>query len=1176
MTIFHTFIDDTVGLGSTTVKGIQDDGSEFGIGISSDIYANNIYANNIYSPNVTVGFARTSFDVIGGIGSITDLYVSGITTLGSTSGSHLDVNGNATFYNNVGIGSAIPQQRLDIGGSIKIDNLIYDVDGQAGQLGWFLTRDASGIRWTNIAPGFGANIIVLEEGNAITGTVGISSFSGVNFISGSGASAYELVDLQVNPINPLYADIYIKDFWTKNGSSVYRNSNVGINVSNPAYALDVYGSSNISQNLYVGGPAVLYNSLQVNSGAIIDGNLDVKTNLNIIGITSLSGFVLIDDNVIISGFTTGTISTSLYSNKSGISTYSDYSGIATYAINSGIATYADYSGIATYAIKSGISTYSDYSGISTYAINSGIATYADYSGIATYSDYSGIATYAINSGIATYADYSGIATYAIRAGISTYSDYSGISTYAINSGIATYADYSGIATYSDYSGISTYAINSGIATYADYSGIATYAIRAGIVTYSDYSGIATYSDYSGISTYAIRAGIATYSDYSGISTYAINSGISTYSDYSGISTYATKSGIATYSDTSGISTYITTVQTTNNIDYYIPFVQNSTSTVSEIIRVDSGIKYNPSTNSVNLDGNLSIGGTTILYQSVELKSSLIDTNGSAAIGKTDYRLASIGTGVSWRPPGVQTQNAIWVTMDGNDSNSGLLEGDAKRTVGAAAAIAQEGDTIFIRSGVYYENNPIGLRNDVSVSGQDLRLVTIVPNNPNKDVFHVRRGCLIENLNFAGSNISVEHNGCGAVAFPSTDSIDYAISGYIAPGPATEGSTGRWRSPYIRNCTNFMSKSIGMKINGDHATGTLPGADLKCMVCDSFTQYNENGIGVSITNNGYAQLVSIFTINCDIGIYCDSGGSCDLTNSNSSFGNYGLYAVGLGRTEFTGKVLADTLAESDIVGLTSVFDSTNIPRKPYDGQALWFKIDLNNYPDATGVGIITAPLTKLDSITVTNGGSGYSSSSPPSVIIIDADLTQNPKGPQGIIAQASATVDDASGSITAIDVINSGRNYLSSQDIRISIAGGATAIANMAPIYYTVSESTESTIPTGITTTTFNEFIPYELFEGDEIELKRISRILTSSHSFEYIGTGTSINTSIPLKGAIPIKANEVVVKDGAQIPFTSTDQKGNFDIGKGIQIDQTTSTIRGRDFSRAIQAEVTPLILALR
>ena len=684
---------------------------------------------------------------------------------------------------------------------------------------------------------------------------------------------------------------------------------------------------------------------------------------------------------------------------------------------------------------------------------------------------------------------------------------------------------------------------------------------------------------------------------------------SIYSEYSEIS------GLSTFSNTSGVSTFIKTVETINNQNYYVPFVENHISTDEETIRVDSGIRYNPDQNTLILDGDISVGGTSFFNQHVtanstlyvgsattvsgdlnveektkligtlELDSALIDINGSTAVGKTDYRLSSVGTGVSWRPPGVQTQNAIWVTMDGNDSNSGYLEGDAKRTVGAAASIAQPGDTIFIRSGVYYENNPIGLRTDVSISGQDLRLVTIIPNNPTKDVFHVRRGCLIENLNFAGSSVSVAHTGCGAVAFPPTQSDIIAgtafgaITGYTDFGPATEGESGRWRSPYVRNCTNFMTKSIGMKINGDHATASEIGADLKSMVCDSFTQYNENGIGVSITNNGYAQLVSIFTINCDIGIYADTGGSCDLTNSNSSFGNYGLYAVGLGRTEFTGSVLSDTGAETDVVSLTSVFDESNNPRRPYDGQALWFKINLDNYSDAQGSGVISSPMRQLDSITVTNGGSGYSSASPPSVLIVDAnDLTQNPKGPQGIIAEASATVDDSTGQIVSIDVVNSGRNYLATQNIGVIIegSGGATATANMSPIYYTVSEATETTSPAGITTVTFNEFIPYELFSGDEVELRRISRILTSSHSFEYIGTGTDINTSTPLKGAVPIKANEVVALDGAQIPFTSTDQKGNFDIGDGIQIDQTTSTIRGRDFSRAIQAEVTPLILALR
>lgn len=363
-----------------------------------------------------------------------------------------------------------------------------------------------------------------------------------------------------------------------------------------------------------------------------------------------------------------------------------------------------------------------------------------------------------------------------------------------------------------------------------------------------------------------------------------------------------------------------------------------------------------------------------------------------------------------------------------------------------------------------------------------------------------------------------------------------------------------------------------------------GADLKSMVCDSFTQYNENGIGVSITNNGYAQLVSIFTINCDIGIYCDTGGSCDLTNSNSSFGNYGLYAVGIGSTEFTGTVgtypptrgQTGVDAGSDIVTFTGIGNT----RRPYDGQTLFFKINLSNYPDAVGSGIIQQPMIEVQEVRVSYGGSDYSAASPPTVIIRDSsDNSQQPKGPQGIIAELSPTVDPVTGSITAIDVVNSGRNYLSTQNLEVFIdgearPGKATAEVVTRPIYYAVDSATENSA--GFSTVTFNEFIPYALFGTEQVSFRRISRILTSSHSFEYIGTGIDINTSTPFNGGVPIKANEIVALDGAQIPFTSTDQKGNFDIGEGFQINQPTSTIRGRDFSKAIQAEVTPLILALR
>ena len=604
---------------------------------------------------------------------------------------------------------------------------------------------------------------------------------------------------------------------------------------------------------------------------------------------------------------------------------------------------------------------------------------------------------------------------------------------------------------------------------------------------------------------------------------------------------------------------------------------------------DANLTFNGSTLDVgvalNVDGATTLNSTldvdlaSRFRGSVELDSTLIDVNQENGVGvcKTDYRLASVGTGVSWRPSGVETHNTIWVTKNGCDTNSGLLEGDAKATVGAAAAVALEGDTIKIRPGRYVENNPIGLRTDVSITGEDIRLVTIEPQNVEKDVFWVRRGCLIENLNFSGATVGVAHTGCGAVAFPITGQT--ANSGYTPGGPATQGSSGRWRSPYVRNCTNFMTKSIGMRINGDDAIGTPDGANLKSMVCDSFTQYNEAGIGVSLTNNAYAQLVSIFTINCDIGIFAGSGAQCDLTNSNSSFGNFGLVAAGLGSTQYTGKVRDAVIPgdNSDVVVGKGVTDTDGDSRRPFDGQAAYFKIDLDNYPDAVGTGRITAPLQELASIKILNGGSGFSQENPPDILIRDNDGTVVPKGPQGIIAEGSANVS-AAGTITSIDVINSGRNYLPTQNIVVEVDGNTgLATAVMTPIYFTVSEATDNRSDTaGITTITFNEFVPYELFADDPFTLQRISRILTSSHSFEYVGSGTSINTSLPFEGALSIKENEIVATDGAQIPFTSTDQKGNFDIGEGIQVDQTTSTIRGRDFSKSIQAEVTPLILALR
>ena len=613
--------------------------------------------------------------------------------------------------------------------------------------------------------------------------------------------------------------------------------------------------------------------------------------------------------------------------------------------------------------------------------------------------------------------------------------------------------------------------------------------------------------------------------------------------------------------------------------------QQSTSTATGALVVDGG---------VGIAKNLNVGQDAKIVGNLELDARIIDffNNNGVGVCKTDYRLSSfdvsaVGVGVSWRPSGVQTKRTIWVTKNGCDTNSGLLEGDAKYTIGAAAAIAQEGDTIRVRSGTYFEENPIGLRDDVAINGEDLRLVLLIPKNKNKDFFHVRRGCLIENLSFTGASISDDHTSCAAVAFPPTQAdIDaglefQAVRGFTDVGPADEGSSGRWRSPYIRNCTNFMTKSIGMKINGDHANADNSGAnnlgqDLKSMVCDSFTQYNEAGIGVSLSNNAYAQLVSIFTICCDVGIAATSGGQCDLTNSNSSFGRIGLLADGFGDVEFDGNTVGSAIGGSDTIILDNTRDFNTPTRRfrtPFDGQGAYFHLNLSNYPDSPSNATITEPLELVRSIKVINGGNDgdYSAAAPPIIT-----LSESPQGPESILPEFSPNVS-AAGTITSVDVINSGRNFLPSQTLTVNISGGggASLSVDLDPILFTVSEATKTSDVVGITTITFNEFIPYPIFDNVKCELVRLSRIITSSHSFEYIGAGNDINTANPFQAGKPIPENEVVAINGGQVPFTSTDQKGNFRIGDGLTIDQTTSTIRGRDFNRAIQAQLTPLILAL-
>ena len=221
----------------------------------------------------------------------------------------------------------------------------------------------------------------------------------------------------------------------------------------------------------------------------------------------------------------------------------------------------------------------------------------------------------------------------------------------------------------------------------------------------------------------------------------------------------------------------------------------------------------------------------------------------------------------------EVPNVLYVAKNGDDSNSGKTLGQAFLTLKKALSIATPGTTIFLKSGEYIEDNPLRVPARVSVVGDNLRNTTVRPKNPTKDIFWVYNGAYIFCMNFKG-HIAPS----AAVCFPPDGSAGEIVT-----------------SPYTQAVTSITTTGTGMRVDGAVTTG------LRSMVCDAFTQYNQGGIGIHMLNRGNTQLVSIFTICCDISFMCENGGFCSVNLSNSSFGNYGLVSRGASEPLYRGVV-----------------------------------------------------------------------------------------------------------------------------------------------------------------------------------------------------------------------------------------------------------------------------------
>jgi hypothetical protein len=569
----------------------------------------------------------------------------------------------------------------------------------------------------------------------------------------------------------------------------------------------------------------------------------------------------------------------------------------------------------------------------------------------------------------------------------------------------------------------------------------------------------------------------------------------------------------------------------------------------------------------------------------------------------------------------------------------------------------------------------------------------------------------------------------------------------------DGSAGViFTSPYVQNCTSMTTTGTGMRVNGNHVNG------LKSMVVDAFTQFNQGGIGIHMLNRGNTQLVSVFTICCDIGFLCEAGGFCSITNSNSSFGNFALVSNGVSTSLYSGKtkginsgrtfVINNLIVRPNIgdavkfagddeyytVASSTAFTSAgteivyqnfsqetaelrNARNTLLDGKSkiqiltieflnlTYPNLNFNQFKCSRDVGLIIEAVAD-DLVLNTNyksrlAGISYYRASASQVIsaqltetiaaiefvktkalallsvnyqptdvaylravanfdiildgldeIITTLVFNNPTGVSSGIADSTAILranknflieegiafiaenfplltynqskcrEDIAFIVDAVtyDLLYDGNSqtadaadeYYSAGTLQINVSEKQATIDTFNYIKTVASDCVTNTLVTPLNTVvtqntsiattatetesllveslfdivtniienayksivTLEEFAP-EVSDNTSVTFHQFSLITASGHTFEFVGSGTNVNTALPYLGGTPITENQAVLSGGGKVFFTGTDQRGDFRIGQDFVINQSTGTISGRTFTRSLFAVMTPYILAI-
>ncbi len=242
------------------------------LNVNTDIFINNTNISNIIdnkitnNSNILVNYSslinKPLLSTVALSGSYTDLIDKPATMEGTSNFNDLInkpwINNNNNIYNtnigNVGIGISNPQYKLDINGSLNTNNEIYVKNVNISNI-----IDAKISNTSNIIVNY--NNLINKPSLSLVATTG-------NYDDLSNKPSLATVAISGN-----YNDLNNKT-WININNNIYNSNSgfVGIGITNPQYKLDINGSLNTNNEIYV---------KTINISNVIDNKiLNASNNLN--------------------------------------------------------------------------------------------------------------------------------------------------------------------------------------------------------------------------------------------------------------------------------------------------------------------------------------------------------------------------------------------------------------------------------------------------------------------------------------------------------------------------------------------------------------------------------------------------------------------------------------------------------------------------------------------------------------------------------------------------------------------------------------------------------------------------------------------------------------------------------------------------------------------------------